>query len=193
VTRDRGTAYHQTGRGMTETLFPVAASDVALTSDEWYTPRWLFKAAGITFDMDVCAPVDAAFRTCPAREYLTVLDDGLTAPWRGTVWMNPPYSGPEPWVRRWATHPDGMTLVPALPRARSWRSVLMPAADAVMIISLKFGKADGQEQDILWALTLAARGATCVDALSRVAAADQSSGAYHVRPSAPWKPKPPGG
>ena len=39
------------------TLFPVTAADTALTSDEWYTPRWLFKAAGLVFDVDVCAPV----------------------------------------------------------------------------------------------------------------------------------------
>ena len=165
-----------------DALFPVTAADTALTTDEWYTPRWLFRAAGLTFDLDVCAPVAPEFRTCPARRYLTVVEDGLMAPWDGLVWMNPPYSATGRWVERWAAHPDGLALVPALPRARSWRSLLMPSSDAVAIISLKFLLPRGGEADILWPLILAARGPTCVDALARIAAVDHSSGAYHVRP-----------
>ena len=92
------------------------------TTDEWYTPPWLFSAAGVTFDLDVCAPVDPILRTCPARAYFTAEDDGLTQPWHGLVWMNPPYSKAEPWVRRWADHADGLALVPALPEVK-WRAI----------------------------------------------------------------------
>lgn len=35
-------------------LFPVQQD--GLTSDDYYTPRWLFDRMGITFDLDVCAP-----------------------------------------------------------------------------------------------------------------------------------------
>jgi len=167
---------------MTETLFPVVASDVALTSDEWYTPRWLFKAAGITFDMDVCAPVDPAFRTCPAREYLTVLDDGLTSSWSGRIWMNPPYKTSGPWVDRFARHPEGLAILPVLPEVH-WRGKLMGAADAITILSINFLRPDGREVRLMWCNLLAARGTACVAALTRIAAADRYAGAaYHVRP-----------
>jgi hypothetical protein len=174
---------------MTGTLFPVSAGDVALTTDEWYTPPWLFKAAGLVFDMDVCAPVDAAFRTCPAREYLTVVEDGLTADWRGIVWMNPPYSNPAPWVRRWAEHDAGLALVPA--SNSHWRGLLMRAAEGIALLSVNanerrgggFGKPDGSQANYPIALILAARGPVALAALPAVASEDvYAGGAYHVRP-----------
>jgi hypothetical protein len=164
-------------------LFEVGAGDVALTTDDWYTPRWLFDAAGLTFDLDVCAPVAPEFRTCPARRYLTVVDDGLTASWDGVVWMNPPYSGAAPWVDRWAAHADGLALVLGVPR--KWFGPLLQAADAITLLTLmRFGRPDGSVADLKWPCMLAARGQTATEALARVAAADKYvQGAYHVRPS----------
>ena len=37
--------------------------------DEWYTPRWLFDALGLQFDIDVCAPRDLTHVTTPADTY----------------------------------------------------------------------------------------------------------------------------
>ena len=178
-------------------LFAVSALDVANTSDEWYTPRWIFDAAGLTFDMDVCAPVAPEFRTCPARRYLTVLDDGLTAPWDGLVWMNPPYSNIMPWAERFARHGEGLALVPTV--NSSWRIPLMRAADGIALVSVStklgrsairsqvstgFRRPDGSEVGFRFALVLAACGEVAVEVLSRVAAADPySGGAYHVRPA----------
>lgn len=167
---------------MRATLFDPAPEDVAVTTDDWYTPRWLFAAAGLMFDMDVCAPVDPAYRTCPACEYLTAIDDGLTAPWRGIVWMNPPYSNAGAWVSRWANHDAGLAIFPAMPEV-AWLGALHKSADAVAIVSLDFGRPDGRSIRLRWAILLAARGATCVSALARVAAADPyAQGAYHIRP-----------
>jgi hypothetical protein len=175
-------------------LFEVTAADVAMTNDEWYTPRWIFDAAGLTFDLDVCAPVAPEFRTCPARRYLTVLDDGLAAPWDGLVWMNPPYSNPAPWVDRFAAHPCGLALLPA---AKSrWLGVLMRAADGIALLAMSkeivpsgprrsggFGRPDGSQVGYPTALILAARGALAVGALEPVATVDPyAGGAYHVRP-----------
>src|SRR5271165_3839549 len=100
---------------MSGTLFDVGPEDVAATTDDCYTPYWLFKAAGLVFDLDVAAPVNPAMRTCPARAYLTPVEDGLTTPWHGLVWMNPPYSKATRWVDRWATHPTGLALLAAVP------------------------------------------------------------------------------
>ena len=95
------------------TLFEVGAGGVADTNDDWYTPPWVFDAAGIVFDLDVAAPVDPSRRTCPARSYLTPVEDGLAQPWQGVVWMNPPFSGSRPWVERFAEHRSGLALLPA--------------------------------------------------------------------------------
>ena len=173
-------------------LFEVTAADVASTNDERYTPRWIFDAAGLTFDLDVCAPVAPEFRTCPARRYLTVLDDGLTAPWAGLVWMNPPYSNITPWAARFNAHRAGLALVPAA--NSSWRGPIVKNADGIALLSVStrqgpdasargFGRPDGSQVSYPTALILAARGELALGALERVAMADAyAGGAYHVRP-----------
>jgi phage N-6-adenine-methyltransferase len=168
--------------GMTA-LFEVFAADVADTSDDWFTPRWLFDAAGLVFDVDVAAPVDPSRRTCPARAYLTPIEDGLASPWHGIAWCNPPYSNPAPWIERFAVHSTGgMMLVPAA--SAMWLGRLAACADAIALVRCEFGRPDGtREKPRGMALVLAARGDLCVSALARVAAADKyAGGAYHVRP-----------
>jgi len=151
------------------------------TTDEWYTPRWIFEACGVTFDMDVCAPADPDSRTVPAREYLTAADDGLTAEWRGYVWMNPPYSAAAPWVDRWADHCSGVALLPALPEV-AWCGVLMNAADAVALLSVEFHRPYGGVARLRWPLILAAVGKDAGRNVALISAADQySGGSYHVR------------
>lgn len=86
--------------------------DDALDSDAWYTPPWIFDGLGVTFDLDVASPADPP-PWIPARNRYTVADDGLTLPWFGLVWCNPPYSAPTAWCRRWAQHPDGFLLIRA--------------------------------------------------------------------------------
>jgi len=167
----------------TAQLFEVTAADVALTTDDWYTPRWIFDAAGLVFDMDVCAPVAPEFRTCPARRYLTVVEDGLTSEWHGTIWCNPPYSKAAQWAPRWIKHPSGLALVLGKSKV-GWLGPFLAASDAVAFLSVEFGRPDGSTADLTWPLILVAKGSKCVAALARVAAADKyAAGAYHVRPN----------
>jgi len=49
------------------------------------------------FDLD---PAAGAEPTPIADERYTPADDGLTSPWFGTVWLNPPFSEKTPWFRR---------------------------------------------------------------------------------------------
>lgn len=166
---------------MRPTLFDLDAEMVALTTDDWYTPRWIFEAAALTFDMDVAAPMDPEARTVPARRYLTAVEDGLTTPWEGLVWCNPPYSGSTPWVECWAGHDRGLILVPAV-KSR-WIGTLLMAADAVTMLTVEFHRPGGEIVPIRWLTLLAARGAESADAVARVAAADKHArGGYAVTP-----------
>jgi hypothetical protein len=79
------------------------------TSDDYWTPQWLFDAMGLRFDLDVACPEGGA-PWVPADRYYTQADDGLTAPWYGRVWMNPPYSNASPWVHRLLDYGNGIAL-----------------------------------------------------------------------------------
>jgi len=164
-------------------LFGISPADVADTSDDYYTPRWIFDAAGLVFDMDVAAPVDPSRRTCPARRYLTPIEDGLVQPWDGLVWLNPPYSRPRAWVERFAVHGCGLAFLPTA-RDTAWLGILLQAADALALINARFARPDGTMASARYVHILAACGQPAVNALARVAAADKYvRGAYHVRPS----------
>ena len=81
-------------------------------SVEWYTPRHIFDALSIQFDLDVCSPGKHIVPWIPAREHLTILDDGLIAPWSGNVWCNPPYGTQTArWIELMAQYNNGMALV----------------------------------------------------------------------------------
>ena len=90
---------------MSDHLFPLASDAFKVTSDDCYTPRWVFDAMGLTFDLDVAAPPGGPWHV-PAARYYTAEDDGLTSPWDGLVWCNPPYSRMKDWARiGWRTRP----------------------------------------------------------------------------------------
>lgn len=95
---------------MAETrLFPI--EQTVITSDDWYTPQWIFESLNLTFQLDVCSP-PSGVPWIPAQKYFSQKDDGLSQDWAGLVWMNPPYSNPLPWVRKFIQHGNGVALVP---------------------------------------------------------------------------------
>jgi len=165
-------------------LFALDASHVATNGDDWYTPRWIFDAADITFDMDVASPIDPEMQQVPAKRHLTALDDGLATPWEGIVWCNPPYSGSTPWVEKWAAH-DGpaMILVPAV-KSR-WVGTLLGATEAMTLLTVEFIRPGGEVAPIRWLNILAAKGEPCVSAVARIAARDKhADGGYMIRAAA---------
>lgn len=72
-------------------------------SEEWYTPPRIIAAVvaclgGI--DLDPCAEMGDP-KTVPARRHFTVADDGLSRPWFGRTYMNPPYGSEIPrWIAK---------------------------------------------------------------------------------------------
>jgi transcriptional regulator with XRE-family HTH domain len=75
----------------------------ASVSHAWETPGELLAALQAVFgrfDLDPCAPRRSRPRV-RAKVHLTAADDGLTAPWRGVVFVNPPYGrGLARWVAK---------------------------------------------------------------------------------------------
>jgi hypothetical protein len=68
-------------------------------SDEWYTPSEIIERVVQVLrviDLDPCSPADP---TVPALAHYTRADDGLSRPWAGHIYMNPPY-GRE--IQAWA-------------------------------------------------------------------------------------------
>jgi hypothetical protein len=51
----------------------------------------VFTAMGVEFDMGVASPGRDNVPWIPAKQHLTHAEDGLTTPWHGFVWCNPPY------------------------------------------------------------------------------------------------------
>lgn len=146
-----------------------AAGQSATTSDDYYTPQWVFDALGLRFDLDVAAPSGGA-PFVPADHYYTVEDDGLLQPWHGRVWMNPPYSNVTPWAQRFIEHRNGIALLPHV--KATWRNEMWETADAFAEAtgkgrSVRFLRS-GQPVEIMFPTFFAAFGDECVAALRNI-------------------------
>lgn len=103
-------------------------------SIEWYTPPEVFTALGLTFDLDPCSAGEGQ-DFVPARNRFTIHDDGLSQPWEGLVWCNPPYGRhTAAWMRRMSEHGNGIALVFARTDPE-WFQRLAPTVSAVQFIS----------------------------------------------------------
>jgi hypothetical protein len=102
-------------------------------SDEWYTPRHVFDALGLVFDLDPAAPTGGV-PWVPAARHFSIEDDGLAQPWSGRVWLNPPYGqNTATWIRKLAAHGDGIALVFARTDT-AWFHEVAPAAHALCFL-----------------------------------------------------------
>lgn len=81
-------------------------------SDEWFTPAHIPASLG-TFDLAPCAgPSNHARRNIRRPEC------GLSIPWEGRVWLNPPYSNVHEWLEKLLAHNRGTALVNARPETQ---------------------------------------------------------------------------
>ena len=136
--------------------------------DEWYTPLWLFDSLGIRYSTDVCAPADITHVTTPADSFLTEAEDGLSQPWHGTVWCNPPYSNPEPWALKCVDHNDGLLLT-HIPMNAAWCATVWAACSGIRLFqAIEFVRPDGKTQRPGSWLQLAAFGQMATRALAQM-------------------------
>lgn len=148
-----------------------------MKNDEWLTPPEILAALG-PFDLDPCAPIERPWPT--AGQHYTVLDNGLSQPWHGRVWCNPPF-GREAvkWLRRVAAHGNGIALIPARTETAMFYECVWGAADAVLFIEGRphFHYVDGRRAPFNSGapICLVAYGLANVAALTR-------SGLGHVAP-----------
>jgi len=130
------------------------------TSDDYWTPKWIFDALGVEFDLDVACPPNGPAHT-PCKAFYTQEDDALTADWYGAVWMNPPFSKPNDWVYKFIKHANGICL---LPYSKSkWFNHLWSQLDG--IVALPRERAAFVQGDIFMPCFLGAFGLANLEAL----------------------------
>ena len=144
------------------------AGEPEASSDECYTPAVIFDTLGIEFDIDPCScPPELSH--VPAKTMWTIDDDGLSKDWAGKVWLNPPYSKPDPWVKKFIENGSGIALLPTSGGAY-WFYNLWDAADGIVPIHMTkidhFERPDGSRYGIPFAIFLFALGEECTAALS---------------------------
>jgi DNA N-6-adenine-methyltransferase (Dam) len=139
-------------------------------TSEWWTPPSVFEAIGLEFDLDPCAPPLPAAPWLPVADRYSIPQDGLSEPWGGCVWLNPPY-GKETgaWVERLAEHGHGIALVFARTDVRWWHRAV-PASTGVCFVEgrLTFVAGAGQSApgNSGGPSALIAYGDDCADALN---------------------------
>ena len=108
------------------------ADQFANRNDRWLTPLPLVRALG-EFDLDPCgAPGHAT-----AREVWTpeTIGDGLSMPWLGRVWLNPPYGRTMiDWMRALALHGHGTALIFARTETALFHEWVWPHATAILFL-----------------------------------------------------------
>ena len=152
---------------MQDSLFTYVNAE-ASTNDH-YTPKWVFDLLDVTFDLDVAAPVGGV-PWIPALQSYSQADDGLIQPWHGLVWCNPPFSDILPWVRRLNQHGNGIALLPHTKGA--WREEIWQRADGLVeskeINQMLFNYQGRSNKAVFPTLFIAAWGTTGLEAIAKL-------------------------
>jgi hypothetical protein len=105
---------------------------------EYYTPQPIFTAMACVFDLDPASPGRDAVPWIPAKHHYTLADNGLERPWRGYVWLNPPYSreGLPRWLEKFRQHGNGVCCVVDRTSTEWWQT-LCGNADLILQVNKK--------------------------------------------------------
>lgn len=134
----------------------LKTNDAVCTPPEVFLPA--LKALGIeSFDLDPCSHPNALVptrRRVLLPEYREKLEgrqsaigvlygDGLMLPWRGDVWLNPPYSHLQylkrfPWIDRLSTEATrGVAFLPSRTSAGWWHEKVLRNEHADILVQLR--------------------------------------------------------
>jgi hypothetical protein len=110
------------------------------------TPKEMIDKLGgsDSFALDPCAAYPRPW-DCAKHNY-TEADDGLIKPWRGRVWLNPPFDRYEvaSWISRLAEHGHGTALLPARTEAGLFEPVWEHASGILFLADrIHFHRPDG--------------------------------------------------
>ena len=115
--------------------------------DEWLTPPFITDALG-HFDLDPCQPIDPPF--VHASKGFNILDNGLSCPWDGRVWCNPPY-GRETfkWMKMLADHGDGIGMIFSRTETIGFHAQVFERASAILFLKgrIRFHHVNGDKAD----------------------------------------------
>jgi hypothetical protein len=157
---------------MSDTLFHVPVQSTE--TDERFTPRWIFDALGETFDLDPASPVGLDTFVPAAKRY-TREDDGLSQPWSGFVWCNPPFSTATPWADKFIVNGYGLWLAPVANSA--WFQRMMRASTAIwMMRDFPFVHPTHSGKRSSMPLAMVAIGVRAATALARAASLHPDAG-----------------
>lgn len=113
----------------------------ASSTDNWITPKWIIGRLG-PFDLDPCACNPQPW-PCATR---SLHENGLITPWKGFVWLNPPYGRQlGTWLNRLALHNHGIALVFARTETQAFQKNVFPYATLLLFMRgrLTFCMPDG--------------------------------------------------
>jgi len=139
-------------------------------TNTWFTPRPFTDALG-PFDLDPCTQSFRPHDTAVRHICQDLGQCGLSAPWAGRVWLNPPY-GREigKWISKLAGHSDGIALVFARTDT-VWARLIFERSHAVNFVKgrASFIRQSGEPAgNAGTGSMLAAFGASNVECLARI-------------------------
>ena len=121
---------------------PLPQTNSPATNTDWLTPRWILDALG-EFDLDPCCPESMPWAT--AKRMICLPEDGLAAEWSGRMWLNPPFRGAYPWVKRLREHGNGIALLPCATDTDIFFDNVLGHASGIFFIKRRvvFHRSDG--------------------------------------------------
>lgn len=112
----------------------------------WVTPRWIFDWLG-RFDLDPATFIGHPWPCADENRDR----DGLASPWRGRVFLNPPFASGqiEPFMRRMSEHNHGVAVIAARVETVWFQDFVYGAARAIWFPRgrVSFCTPDGVEVD----------------------------------------------
>lgn len=87
-----------------------------MSYDHWCTPRHVAQIIGHVHT----DPCSNEWSMISANVKYRFEDDGLNREWHGAVYVNPPYSDPAPWVKKWIAHQGPKAFLSEASVGTSW-------------------------------------------------------------------------